>query len=203
MTVLLVRPPDIGGRDDGGITARAAKEPRRRARVPASSSKTEIAPPIRRFRARSAIMDPWRVRPSSLRRTGATRPRACAMTSERRSASPRPRRERRRPTLCAGGWRRISSPPGPARTRRWTPWPSSTAGRARTGRSSGPTPIHRRRACLARIREAVEVMRPLLPRLDALTEDELRELDAAARVVDAETRVLRDAIEREDAGDSP
>jgi len=56
--------------------------------------------------------------------------------------------------------------------------------------------------CLARIREAVEIMRPLLPRLDALTDGELRELDSAARVVDAETRALRDAV-REDAGGAP
>ena len=58
-------------------------------------------------------------------------------------------------------------------------------------------------ACLARIREAVEIMRPLLPRFDTLAERELRELDAAARVVDAETRALRDAVAREDAGGAP
>jgi len=59
------------------------------------------------------------------------------------------------------------------------------------------------KACLARIREAVEIMRELLPRLDTLTDDELRELDSAARVVDAETRALRDAVAREDAGGAP
>jgi len=58
-------------------------------------------------------------------------------------------------------------------------------------------------ACLARIREAVEIMRELLPRLDTLTDDELRELDSAARVVDAETRAFRDVVAREDAGGAP
>jgi len=58
-------------------------------------------------------------------------------------------------------------------------------------------------AHLARIHEAVERMRPLLPRLDTLAERELRELDDAARVVDAETRALRDVVAREDAGGAP
>ena len=64
-------------------------------------------------------------------------------------------------------------------------------------------PDSRAAACLARIREAVEIMRPLLLRLDTLAERELRELDDAARVVDSETRALRDAVARENAGGAP
>jgi len=64
-------------------------------------------------------------------------------------------------------------------------------------------PDSRAAECLARIREAVEIMRPLLPRLDTLAERELRELDDAARVVDSETRALRDAVARENAGGAP
>ena len=71
------------------------------------------------------------------------------------------------------------------------------------GPGSGSPPATAATACLARIREAVEIMRELLPRLDALADDELRELDSAARVVDAETRALRDAVAREDAGGAP
>ena len=197
MTSSSFGPPDIGGWGDGGITARAAKEARRRARLLLEYSKTEIAHSIRRLGGGSAIMGAWRVRPSNLRRTGGTRPHACATTSERRSGSPRARRKRERPTRYAGAWPRISSPLGPARARRWTPWPSSTAGGARTARSSDPAPSLRRPTCLARIREAVEVMRPLLPRLETLNDEELRELDAAARVIDAETRALREAVARE------
>ena len=64
-------------------------------------------------------------------------------------------------------------------------------------------PDSRAAACLARIREAVEIKRPLLPRLDTHAERELRELDDAARVVDSETRALRDAVARENAGGAP
>lgn len=53
-----------------------------------------------------------------------------------------------------------------------------------------------------RIRAAIDSMRPRLPRLRSLSlgEAELRELDEAARVVDAETRALREELAREVRG---
>jgi hypothetical protein len=53
-------------------------------------------------------------------------------------------------------------------------------------------------ARLERIRAAVDAMRPRLPRLRSLSlgEAELRELDAAARVIDEETRALREELAR-------
>ena len=47
-----------------------------------------------------------------------------------------------------------------------------------------------------RIRAAVDAMRPRLPRLRSITlgEADLRELDAAARVIDDETRALREEL---------
>ena len=49
-----------------------------------------------------------------------------------------------------------------------------------------------------RIRAAIDSMRPALPRLRSLSlgETELRSLDAAARVIDAETRALREDLAR-------
>ena len=51
---------------------------------------------------------------------------------------------------------------------------------------------------LDRIRAAVDTMRPRLPRLRSLSlgEAELKELDAAARVIDEETRLLREELAR-------
>jgi hypothetical protein len=53
-------------------------------------------------------------------------------------------------------------------------------------------------ARLARIRAAIDSMRARLPRLRSISlgEAELRELDAAARVVDEETRALREELAR-------
>src|SRR3954471_5891971 len=55
-------------------------------------------------------------------------------------------------------------------------------------------------ACLAKIHDAIHLVRKLLPRLAALTDRELHELDHATRVIDAETRALRAAVAGEDAG---
>jgi len=51
---------------------------------------------------------------------------------------------------------------------------------------------------LDRIRGAVDAMRPRLPRLRSLSlgDAELKELDAAARVIDEETRALREELAR-------
>ena len=53
-------------------------------------------------------------------------------------------------------------------------------------------------ARLDRIRAAIDSMRPRLPRLRSLSlgEADLRELDAAARVIDEETRALREELAR-------
>jgi hypothetical protein len=53
-------------------------------------------------------------------------------------------------------------------------------------------------ARLGRIRAAIDSMRPRLPRLRSLSlgEAELRELDAAARAIDEETRALREELAR-------
>ena len=51
--------------------------------------------------------------------------------------------------------------------------------------------------CLARIRDAVDVLRRLLPGLGGLSDRELHGLDEATRVIDAETRALREAVGRE------
>jgi hypothetical protein len=49
-----------------------------------------------------------------------------------------------------------------------------------------------------RIRAAIDAMRPRLPRLRSISlgESELRELDAATRIVDEETRALREELAR-------
>jgi hypothetical protein len=53
-------------------------------------------------------------------------------------------------------------------------------------------------ARVERIRAAIDAMRPRLPRLRSLSlgEEELRTLDAASRVIDEETRALREDLAR-------
>ena len=145
-----------------------------------------------------AIMREWLARPFHLPPAGTTRRRDCAMTSERRSAFRRPQPEKRRPRLCENGWRRTSSPRAPVPARRWTRWRSSTAGGARTERSSPAIP--RRGHAWRGFARAVDVVRKLLPGLDGLSDRELHELDDATRVIDAETRALREAVAREATG---